>query len=95
MDDWCRTWAMKLNVEKCNVMHLGISNPKAVYCMRDNSGNKRDIEKANLKRGLIEIVANDLKLSDHVDRIVGKENSMLKRKFESRTLSCGKSCMFR
>ena len=26
LDYWCRTWDMKLNVEKCKVMHFGKSN---------------------------------------------------------------------
>ena len=55
--------------------------------MTDNSGNKRDIEKTNLERNLGVIVANDLKWSEHVDRMVGKANrilGMLRRTFESR-----------
>ena len=29
LDFWCQTWDMKFNVEKCKLMHFGISNPKA------------------------------------------------------------------
>ena len=41
---------VKLNVEKCLVMHIGKSNPRAVYIMMDDAGNKRDIEQKNLER---------------------------------------------
>ena len=78
---------MRLNVEKCKVMYFGKSNPKAVYCMTDDSGNKRDIEKTNLERGLGVIVVNDLKWSEHVNRMVRKTNrivGMLKKTFKSR-----------
>ena len=52
---------MRLNVEKCKVMHSCKSHSKAVYCMTDGSANKREIEKTNLERDLGVIVAKDLK----------------------------------
>ena len=52
--DWCRTWGMRLNVEKCKVMHFGKSNPKEV--MMDSAGNENDIEETNLERDLGVIV---------------------------------------
>ena len=55
--------------------------------MTDDSGYKREVEKKNLEKYLGVIVANDLKWSEHVDRMVGKANrmlGMLKRTFESR-----------
>ena len=78
---------MRLNVEKCKVMHFGKSNSKAVYCMTDDSGYKREVDKTNLERDLGVIVANDLKWSEHVNRMVRKTNmilGMLKRTFKSR-----------
>jgi hypothetical protein len=44
VEEWCRTWSMRLNAEKFKVMHFGISNPKEVYCMTDAVGNMNDIE---------------------------------------------------
>ena len=55
--------------------------------MTDDSGYKREVDKTNLERDLGVIVANDLKWSEHVDRMVGKANrmlGMLKKTFESR-----------
>ena len=50
---------MRLNVEKCKVMHFGKSNPKAVYYMIDDVGNENLIEETNLKREFGVIVSND------------------------------------
>ena len=47
-------------------MYFGKSNPKAVYSMMDDVGNKRDIEKTNFERDLGITVDNNLKCSDHV-----------------------------
>ena len=52
---------MRLNVEKCKVMHFGKSNPKEVYYMKDSAGNENDIEETNLERDLGVIVGSDLK----------------------------------
>ncbi len=65
---------MRLNVEKCKVMHFGKSNPKAVYCMTDIAGNENVIEESNVERDLGVTVGSDLKWRDHVDRMVGKAN---------------------
>ena len=43
VEEWCKTWGMRLNVEKCKVMHFGKSNSKAVYCMTNDSGYKREV----------------------------------------------------
>ena len=59
--DWCRTWGMRLNAEKCKVINFGKSNPKEVYCKTDSAGNGNDIEETNLVRDLSVIVSSDLK----------------------------------
>ena len=56
-----------------------------------------NIEKTRLDRDLGVIVANDLKWSRHVDRMVGKANrmlGMLKKTFESREPGYGKIYKF-
>ena len=54
--------------------------------MKDDVGNKRDIEQTNIERDLGLTVGNNLKWSEHVHIMVGKANripGMLKRTFES------------
>ena len=46
--EWCRIWGMRLDVEKCKVMHFGKSN--AVYYMSDDVFNEKDIEETNLEK---------------------------------------------
>ena len=82
--DWVKTRGMRLNEEKCKVMHFGKSIPKQVYCMIDSAGNENNIEETNLERDLDVIVGSDLKWREHVDRMLGKANKtlgMLKRTF--------------
>ena len=52
---------MRLNLEKYKVMHIGKSNPRAVYIMLDHVRYKRDIEQTNIERDLGITVDNNLK----------------------------------
>ena len=87
MGEWYRTWVMRLNVEKCKVMHFGKLNPKAKYFMTDYHENEINIEETRLEGDFGVNIGYDLKWSGHVDRMVGKANKMLgmlKRTFENR-----------
>ena len=73
-------------ISRSALMHFGKSYSKAVYCITEDSGNKREIKRANLERNLDVIVAKDLKRSKHVDRMVGigqvnRKLGMLKKTF--------------
>ena len=46
---------MRLNVEKCRIMHFG----KSVYCMTDITGNENVIEESNVERDLGVTVGSD------------------------------------
>ena len=59
--EWFKTWGMRLNVKNCKVIHFGKTNPKAVYIMMDDVGNKINIEQTNLERDLGITVDNNLK----------------------------------
>ena len=70
--EWCKTSGIRLNVVNCKVMHFGKSNPKAVYRMIDDVGNKQDIEQTNLERDLGITVDNNLRWSVNVHIMVEK-----------------------
>ena len=68
-------------------MHFEKSNPQALHCIRDDSGNEEYIEETKTEKELGVVISNDLKWRVHVDRMKGKANrilGMLERTFESR-----------
>ena len=66
---------MRLNVEKCKVMHFRESNLKANYCLTDDSENEINKEERRLESDLGVNVGYDLKWSEHVDRNAVHQNS--------------------
>ena len=39
--DWKKTWLMRLNLEKCKVIHFGKKNPRTSYTMQSYESNQR------------------------------------------------------
>jgi hypothetical protein len=84
--DWTKIWLMKLNENKCEILHLGNSNPKHNYTIN------KDIDTFVLpnitKIKDLGIVLNDeLTPHDHIQHSVNKANMIfgtLKRSFVSR-----------
>ena len=37
MTNWANIWQLKLNIDKCRILHLGYSNPELTYYMNSNS----------------------------------------------------------
>ena len=33
--EWCDRWLMRLDIDKCKLMHIGHKNPKITYYMKD------------------------------------------------------------
>ena len=84
---------MRLNLEKCKVLHFGRNNPKASYSLRDKSDQIKEIGYSNIERDLGVLVAEDMRWKKHIDYEVNKANRMLgflKRTFESRNPSLWK-----
>ena len=81
-------WLMKLNFDKCKVMHVGKKNPRTMYFMTDTAnGQVHELAKTDCERGLGVYASSDLKSSEQVDQAVSKANSMfgmLKRTFRFR-----------
>ena len=45
--EWTNQWDMRLNLEKCKVLHFGRKNPKASYILGDEAGQIREIGHSN------------------------------------------------
>ena len=86
--EWCDQWLMKLNIDKCKVMHIGYKNPKIMYYMKDTaSGQAHALMKTDLERDLGVYIASDMKSRGQVNQAVSKANSVLgvlKRTFSYR-----------
>jgi gas vesicle protein len=86
--DWTNTWLMRLNLDKCKVMHLGKRNPKINYTMKNyNNDLSTIIEKTESERDLGIQVSSNLKYNDQISIATSKANKMLgtlKRTFITR-----------
>lgn len=74
---WTRTWLMELNTRKCKVMHIGRTNPKANYTMKDNTGSIQNLSTTELERDLGVLISSDLKFSAQVSKCEAQANKML------------------
>ncbi len=85
---WTDTWLMRLNFDKCKIMHFGKNNPKYKYSLFDSETSKRyELVETESERDLGIIVSNDAKWHKQVNAVCAKANSMygwMKRAFKSR-----------
>ena len=88
--EWTRDWLMRLNTNKCKVMHFGkkVSEGDYHYELQDvDTGNILRVEESKCERDLGVNISSDLKWKTHVGIIAAKANrilGMLKRTFRSR-----------
>ena len=78
---------MKINVEKCKIMHFGRTNKRDKYSMEDSSGTVNELSHSDTERNLGIMVSEDLSWWAHIENVVKKANiilGMLKRRFYSR-----------
>ena len=75
---WCETWKMRLNANKCKLMHVGKKNPRAKYYLFD-SESKEDIELevSTCERDLGIMISNSGKSEKQVNAAVNKANRIL------------------
>ena len=64
ISNWWQTWLIKLNVDKCKVMHMGKNNLKATYSL---IGVELETSKIEKYKGVF--ISDDLKWSKHVQTI--------------------------
>ena len=83
MQEWCRTWLLKLNLEKCKVMHIGKSL-NTTYKMEISPGSCIDLCEVNSEKDLGLWVTSSLKPSLQCDKAAANATRimvMLKRTF--------------
>lgn len=71
LEEWTTKWLIKLNANKCTVLHIGYSNPHLAYYI-----NNHQLNHVEDQTDLGVTVASDLKWEPHIARIVKRANSM-------------------
>ena len=82
--DWTNTWLMRLNIEKCKIMHIGKKNNSHNYTLSNYNNNER-ISLVKTDIGIL--ISKDLKFEAQVNKAASKANmslGMLKSTFKSR-----------
>ena len=74
---WSKVWRMKLNFEKCKVMHFGRGNSEYKYHLMDSADNAPVLEKPVAERDLSIIVSADMKQHRQVDKAASKGFAIL------------------
>ena len=72
--DWSQKLEMGFNEAKCNVLHLGSTNPCYEYSMKNSS-----LEAITEEKDLGITIDRDLKFHMHVSKVVNKASKMLGR----------------
>ena len=85
LEEWTETWLLRLNREKCVVLHLGNGNPRFPYYIGNSA-----IRPVTQQKDLGVIMANDMKWETHIQHIVKKANSLIflvQKAFSSRSIN--------
>ena len=88
LEQWCETNGMKLNLEKCRVIHCGKNNMKQDYKLFDKL-----LRKTECKKDLGILVNPDMKFKDQASATSKKANrvlGMVRRNFEGMNRKCFK-----
>ncbi|CAF1029261.1 unnamed protein product [Brachionus calyciflorus] len=78
LTQWCNEWSMDLNIDKCEVIHIGRNNPESEYFMFKNDRFHR-LSKTTEQRDLGVILTGDMKWSKQVSTSAGRANRILGR----------------
>ena len=84
--DWSDRWLIKLNVEKCKIMHLGKRNPLKKYFILDK-GERIEVGTTKFEKDLGIVWSSDASWTEQCNRAASKANSvlgMLKKTFVTR-----------
>ena len=76
LNEWCNKWLIKLNLDKCKIMHIGKNNNQYEYNTMNGKFNQI-LKTTTLERDIGVNISNDLKWEHHIKLIVNKANSKL------------------
>jgi hypothetical protein len=66
---WTDTWLMRLNYDKCKVMHFGKDNPKRSYVMEDSATlSPHTLAQTDSERDLGITITSDAKWHEHANK---------------------------
>ncbi|XP_065645257.1 uncharacterized protein LOC136075750 [Hydra vulgaris] len=76
--EWTKVWLIKLNLEKCKVMHMASNNPRSNYSLQDTTNYLNyDLEKSDVEKDLGIFVSSNAKYFNQVIHASNKANRML------------------
>ena len=76
--EWAEIWQLRFNAEKCQVLHLGRTNPRYTYSMKAHGSETRsNLGASDAEKDLGVIMDSELKFSKHIETQVGKANKIL------------------
>lgn len=70
LESWTNRWLIKLNADKCSILHIGFNNPKLTYYV-----NEHELGSVEQQTDLGVTISGDLKWGAHIVRIVKRANS--------------------
>ena len=76
MSDWSEIWEIRFNAKKCKSLHMGKSNPKTVYYMKEGD-QKIPLEQVSEEKDLGVTFCDTLKFDKHILNCVNKANKIL------------------
>ena len=74
MHQWTKTWLLRFNEAKCNVLHLGDNNPRHKYYIGDEP-NRTQMPVTTLEKDLGVHIDENLNFDQHIEKITKKAAS--------------------
>jgi len=76
LSQWCDTWLLRFNTDKCSTLHYGNHNPNKTYSLGDGP-DKTNIPNNSQECDLGIIFSTDLKFRQNINKCINKANSMI------------------
>lgn len=72
LEEWTNIWQLKLNENKCTILHIGTNNPRIVRFL-----NNVELQSVNEQKDLGVIITENLKWESHIFRCVKSANKII------------------